>query len=751
MLARLSCDATAAITGSACGSAPRLDLGEDRRQKLDDLDRLPFEQHRTRPVGRDPRRAEPVARRPMARCRFLQETRGLRAVSGERRRLGGAFAELRLLDRVLGDPERLEQERERLVERAELARPIGRTAERDPSLGGEGLGLGPGGRVAIRVEIVAGQDAGDLVVAERLEVLGRCEMASPALALRQRPVGDLADHRLHEEVLAPLGGARIDLDPEQLPVHEPSQATVDLGLVHPRERRQRVGGEAEPQDRGILEQRPVRRVEPVETCRNERVEGLRDRQPVERAAHRVDVAVADEAFVGHEHPDGFDGVQGDPFGSSQDRPDRRLGQARDEPIEERPHRIRVEWFQVEAREVALAGSPVGPPLEDLRPGQGDDEDRVAARPLEEVADELEQPAVGPLEVLEHEDDRAERRDALEERSPRGEQLPGAASIAARILAQPEQGHEPGLDPLSFGVVRDVLGQRGAELLERLDRVIGLGDPRPRPDHLAERPERDAVADRRGPALMPVDRLGQPVDVLLELPGQARLADAGRPDDRHDPDPRLARRRVEQVLEQAQLVVATDERRLERLGPAGPAPAGHDPQRSPGTEGGPALHLDLTDRLERDRPRGRPVGRVADEHRASLGGRLETGRGVDEVAGDHRLAGIPDGNRRLAGQDPDPQGRWPVAARELRYGVNELEAGPDRLLGVVLAGDRCAPDRHDRVPDELLDGAAVPPDHLAGVLEVGIEEGSRVLRVARLRGRGEPDEVGEEHAHQPQLG
>ena len=53
-------------------------------------------------------------------------------------------------------------------------------------------------------------------------------------------------------------------------------------------------------------------------------------------------------------------------------------------------------------------------------------------------------------------------------------------------------------------------------------------------HLAERPERDPVAIGRGAALVPIDELDHPVDVLQELPGQARLADAGLADDAHEP-------------------------------------------------------------------------------------------------------------------------------------------------------------------------------------------------------------------------
>ena len=44
--------------------------------------------------------------------------------------------------------------------------------------------------------------------------------------------------------------------------------------------------------------------------------------------------------------------------------------------------------------------------------------------------------------------------------------------------------------------------------------------------------------------MPVDVLDDPVDVLLELPGQARLADARRPGDGQDPQARVPAGQVE---------------------------------------------------------------------------------------------------------------------------------------------------------------------------------------------------------------
>jgi hypothetical protein len=61
--------------------------------------------------------------------------------------------------------------------------------------------------------------------------------------------------------------------------------------------------------------------------------------------------------------------------------------------------------------------------------------------------------------------------------------------------------------------------------------------------------------------VPQDGLGEPVHVLVELPQQARLADPGLAGDRHQTRGTELDRPVEQVLEQTQVGVATDQRRL----------------------------------------------------------------------------------------------------------------------------------------------------------------------------------------------
>ena len=201
--------------------------------------------------------------------------------------------------------------------------------------------------------------------------------------------------------------------------------------------------------------------------------------------------------------------------------------------------------------------------------------------------------------------------------------------------------------------------------------------------------------------------------------------------------------VEQVLEQAQLVVAPDERRLERVRPAASAALGDDAHRAPRRDRrGLALEQLLAGFLEDDRLRRGALRRLADEHGAGRRDGLEPARGVHEVARDHALVRRADRDRGLAGQDAGP---GLDRRAEGAHRVDELEAGPDGPLGVVLVRGGRAPDRHDRVADELLDRPAVALDDVAGELEVAAQELAGLLRVAALGERREADEVGEQDA------
>ena len=217
----------------------------------------------------------------------------------------------------------------------------------------------------------------------------------------------------------------------------------------------------------------------------------------------------------------------------------------------------------------------------------------------------------------------------------------------------------------------------------------------------------------------------------------------------EPRPALADRRVVQVLEEPELVVAADERRLERVRPATAATLGDDSQRPEGGDGrGLALERLLAGGLERDRRACRALRRLAHQHRPGRRHRLEARGRVDDVAGDHALVGRAQGHRRLAGEHArarlDPGSEDPDS-------VHQLEGGPDAPLGVVLARGRRPPDGHHRVADELLDEAAVPGDDLGRDVEVPGQGLADLLAVALLGEGREADEVREQHRDQAALG
>ncbi len=215
--------------------------------------------------------------------------------------------------------------------------------------------------------------------------------------------------------------------------------------------------------------------------------------------------------------------------------------------------------------------------------------------------------------------------------------------------------------------------------------------------------------------MPEDVVCEAVDVLLELPRQARLADPCETRDRDDLGLPFVGRAVEEFLDEAQLPVTADERRLEARRAQRSLCSGHHAQRSIERHRlGLALQLVAARVLVGDRRLRGAFRRLADQHRARLGRGLNSRRRVDHVARDHAL---PLGAERDGGLTREYAGTCLEPGAELGHSRDQVERGTHRPLGVVLVCDRSAPDGHHRVADELLDRAAVPLDHRPGRLEV----------------------------------
>ena len=124
-------------------------------------------------------------------------------------------------------------------------------------------------------------------------------------------------------------------------------------------------------------------------------------------------------------------------------------------------------------------------------------------------------------------------------------LNSCSRAAQSASSMPSKRSERGFEPAPFLRVGHEFVERRAQLLARRRFVLAFGDARPAADHLAQRPVGDTLAVGRRAALVPVVELrtGEPVKVLLELPDQPALADAGLPGDGHHAQFALALGRV----------------------------------------------------------------------------------------------------------------------------------------------------------------------------------------------------------------
>ena len=171
----------------------------------------------------------------------------------------------------------------------------------------------------------------------------------------------------------------------------------------------------------------------------------------------------------------------------------------------------VQRAEQDRRRVQLAAAPGRARLEQLGAGEADEEDRRLARIVGKVLDELDQRRLGPVHVLEHENQRGLARGRLEQLADRPE----------RLLLRKLRGE------LTFGQLSQ---------------------------HLRERPERDRLAVRRAAARedgrLAFDRGG-------ELRGEPRLADARGAEDGEEVRSSLAHRPLERLRELCELLLPTD--------------------------------------------------------------------------------------------------------------------------------------------------------------------------------------------------
>ena len=227
-----------------------------------------------------------------------------------------------------------------------------------------------------------------------------------------------------------------------------------------------------------------------------------------------------------------------------------------------------------------------------------------------------------------------------------------------------------------------------------------------PDHLAEGPERDALAVRGRAAPVPPDRLADAVDVLLELPGQAALADAARPGDRDEAGPPVAAGRGDgrSLSRRSSSSRPTNggSGRSERPWP--PRWATTRSARHAGDGAALPLRTCSPGLLEGDR-RARPRACVASPTRTVPGWRRRLEAAAVLTRSPATMPWFVAPRVTAASPVRTPARAW-IAGAQHPDRVDQLQRGADGPLGVVLAGRRRAPDGHHRVADELLHRAAV---------------------------------------------
>ncbi len=110
------------------------------------------------------------------------------------------------------------------------------------------------------------------------------------------------------------------------------------------------------------------------------------------AGRAIDAALEHQPALGQEHPDRLDGIERHAVRAGHDGVAGGRGQPGHEAAKQLAHRLDRQRLEVDRGEAALAGAPVRPSLEELGAGQGQDEDRDTPAPLQQLVDEVQQPA-----------------------------------------------------------------------------------------------------------------------------------------------------------------------------------------------------------------------------------------------------------------------------------------------------------------------------------------------------------------------
>ncbi len=134
--------------------------------------------------------------------------------------------------------------------------------------------------------------------------------------------------------------------------------------------------------------------------------------------------------------------------------------------------------------------------------------------------------------------------------------------------------------------------------------------------------------------------------------------------------------------------------------------------------------------------------------------LEPRRQVHAVADDRVVELVLQGSdvsyHHLGGIDPDADAQVGLAlghpaGRQRRRGIAHRDGAVGRAVGMVGVLDRLSPERHHRVADELVEGAARVLHDRGHLRQVLVEELDHLVRLHLLGNAGEAADVAEQDA------
>jgi hypothetical protein len=504
---------------------------------------------------------------------------------------------------------------------------------------------------------------------------------------------------------------------DQLPTHEREQARPNEGGL---EWRQELGDrsavKASALDRGPLERGALARLEPVDAGGEKRSQRRRHadltiRFPVS-SLHGKQLLDEERVPLGHlEHaraqaPRECAGLRA---GVDQ-RVDLRLG----EWLEEKELRRRSQLCPRRAR------------FEQLGPRACEQQNRFAGAETGDVLEEVEEGRLGPVQIFEHDDERALMRERLQQPSHR----------PVRLVHRPQSFR--GADGTGDEVGDEIAGLVFTEQLR---------DNRPRLflrhllHDLDQWPVGDALAVGQTPSDQHARLLADGPDSFAQ---QARLADPGLAEHGHELAAPLSDRALKTRRKGRELLLTTDERGRERTREGGDLR--ENAEQTPGRDGMClALEHQLVNGLDEHRLLHQPERWLTDQDFAAGSALLQSCGDVHGIAGDERLAWAGDD---FAGADARPRLELsPVVALQIDVERREpephLARRPHRPELVVFVGEREAEDGHHGVADELLDRAAVSLQHRAHRLVPACHHAAERFRVEPLAERRRLDQVAEE--------